>query len=185
MNQSKKTKSMILISMFTAVLVVLSYISIPLPLSPVNLTGQTFGIMLIGSVLGPLEACISVVVYLFLGAVGLPVFSGGHSGLGTLFGPTGGFLFSFILGVIIISFLKGDGKNIIRLAFANLIGGIIVVYLIGIPWLAIFLDLSYTKAAVIGALPFIPGDLIKVAVASISAATLNKRLEVINHNKEN
>ncbi len=60
MNQSKKVRSMVLISMFTAVLVVLSYVSIPLPFSPVNITGQTLGIMLIGSVLGPLEAAVAV-----------------------------------------------------------------------------------------------------------------------------
>lgn len=183
MNQSKKVKSMVLISMFTAVLVVLSYLAIPLPFSPVSLTGQTLGIMLIGSVLAPLEAFISIVVYLLLGAVGLPVFSGGHSGLGSLFGPTGGFLFSFLIGVVIISYLKGDGKSIVRLVSANLIGGIIIIYAIGVPWLAIFLKMSFLKAATIGAIPFIPGDLIKVAVASISAVALNKRLSVINNNK--
>lgn len=182
MNQNKKTKSMIMISMFTAVLVVLSYISIPLPFSPVTLTGQTLGIMLIGSVLASYEAVSAVVVYLLLGAVGLPVFSGGHSGLGSLFGPTGGFLFAFILGVFIISLLKGDGKKVSRLLLANLIGGVVIVYLIGVPFLAFSLKMSIAKAATVGALPFIPGDILKVVIASFSASALNKRLSVINPN---
>lgn len=182
MNQNKKIKSMIMISMFTAVLSVLSYISIPLPFSPVSLTGQTLGIMLIGSVLAPYEAVTSLVVYLLLGAVGIPVFSGGHSGLGSLFGPTGGFLFAFVLGVFVIALLKGDGKKVSRLLFANLIGGVIIVYLIGVPFLAFSLKMSIVKAATVGALPFIPGDIVKVVVASISASALNKRLTVMNPN---
>lgn len=182
MNQNKKIRSMVLISMFTAVLIVLSYVSIPLPFSPVSLTGQTLGIMLIGSTLAPIESGLAILVYILLGAAGLPVFSGGHSGLGSLFGPTGGFLFAFFFGVILISILKGDGKNVVRLVFANLIGGVLVVYLIGVPWLAFVLKFPIAKAAAVGAIPFIPGDLFKVALAAFSAAALNRRLEVIRRN---
>ncbi len=78
--------------------------------------------------------------------------------------------------------LKGDGKNIIRLATANLIGGILVVYAIGLPWLAFVLKMSFAKAALVGCLPFLPGDLIKVAVAAICAGALNRRLNVIKQN---
>lgn len=182
MNQNKKIKSMILISMFTAVISVLSYVSIPLPFSPVNLTGQTLGVMLIGSILSPMEAFLSMVVYLLLGAVGLPVFSGGHSGLGSLFGPTGGFLFGFLIAAVIISVLRGTGKSVTRLIMANLIGGIIVVYCVGVPFLAFSLHMTLAKAAMVGAVPFIIGDLIKVAIASVSAAALNKRLSILHPN---
>lgn len=184
MNKTNKIRSMVMTALFAALLVVLSFISIPLPFSTVPITGQTLGIMLIGSILGPIEAAGAVIVYLLLGAVGLPVFAGGHSGLGVLFGPTGGFLFSFIFAAIVISLLKGDGKKALRLALANTIGGIIVVYLIGVPWLSFMIKVSLTKALAIGALPYLPLDIIKVVFAVIIAVAVNRRLGFYLHNKE-
>ncbi len=176
MNQTKNIRSMVMTALFAAILVVLSFISIPVPFSTVPITGQTLGIMLIGSILGPLEAVAAVIVYIFLGAVGLPVFAGGNSGLGTLFGPSGGFLFSFIFGAFVISLIKGDGKKIMRLAIANIFGGIIVVYLIGVPWLSFILKISLTKGFLIGALPYLPLDIIKAVFAVIIAVAVNRRL---------
>lgn len=127
-------RNMTLISMFTAILAILTQISFMLP-GNVPMTLQTFAIALIGIILGPKLGAISVTVYLLLGMVGLPVFSNFHSGPGVLFGPTGGYLIGFLFMVIILGFGK-DKKIYLALFFAILgllvchASGLIVYYLI-------------------------------------------------------
>ncbi len=177
--RDNKTKRMTIIALFAALISVSSYMSIPLPFSPVPLTLQTFVIMLTGLILIPADAAASVGVYLFIGAVGLPVYSGGASGLGTLFGPTGGYLFGFLVGAYVISLLKGKGISLVKMIMATVVGGIVVVYAIGVPWLANAFNMDLVKAFSVGALPYLVGDVIKVVVASSAAVTLRKQLKHI------
>jgi biotin transport system substrate-specific component len=163
-------------AMFAALTAVLGLISIPLPFSPVPVSGQSLGIMLAGSILTVRQAAFSVLTFVLIGAVGVPVFSGMTGGLGIVLGPRGGYYLGFLVGSIVIALLVRQNGSFWRLAIANLIGGILVVYLFGVMWLSVVTGMSLEKAVIAGALPFIPGDLFKVFAASFIGAALNKRL---------
>jgi len=155
--------------MFAGILCVLSFVALPLPFSPVPLTGQTLGVMLSGGLLGPVEGATAVGLYLLLGALGLPVFAGGRSGLGILAGPTGGYLWGFVLGAVITGALvrkmgraAGHGRVLAALVF----GGIVVVDACGLLQMCAVTGLSLQQAAALGVAPFLPGDLLKATLAA-------------------
>ncbi len=176
-NYQSKIRDLVYVALFASLISVSGYISIPIP--PVPVTAQTLVIMLAGSVLNVYQAGLSVLVFLFLGAIGAPVFSNGAAGIGVITGATGGYLIGFLAGAIVISLLKGKKNNIWRLAIANFIGGIIVVYTFGVLWLSFAANMSLIQAFTVGALNFIPGDLAKVALAAIIGFKLNDRLSKI------
>ena len=95
------------IALCVAVLCASSYLGIPLPFTPIVLTFHTVIINLIGLMLKPKEAAYTILTYILMGLIGLPVFAGGTSGPGKLFGPTGGFYFGFLVAAVVISLLKG------------------------------------------------------------------------------
>jgi len=97
--------------MFTALMCVLAYLFFYLPLSPVAISAQTFGVMLAGLVLEPNPAALSQGLYLLLGALGLPVFAGGASGIGILIGPRGGYLWGFIVGAYVTATVIQKAKE--------------------------------------------------------------------------
>lgn len=169
-------RDMMLVSMFTAILAVLAYVAVPLPFSPVPVTGQTFGVMLIGLLLGKKRGVMSLVLLLLLGAVGVPVFSGGRAGLAVLVGPTGGYLFGWILSVVVIDAVKSKIQGFKGSVIAAFVGGVVVTYLIGVPWLAASTGMTLSAAVAAGALPFLPGDLFKVIIAALTAARMPKQL---------
>jgi biotin transport system substrate-specific component len=177
MGERSKVTDFVYAAMFAALTAVLGLVSIPLPFSPVPVSGQSLGIMLAGSVLTVKQAAFSVLTFVLIGAVGVPVFSGLTGGLGILVGPRGGYYLGFLVGAIVIALLRGQSSNPWRLALANLIGGIGVVYLFGVAWLSVVTGMSFEKAVMAGALPFIPGDLFKVFAASAIGAAINKRLQ--------
>ncbi|MEG6565567.1 biotin transporter BioY [Thermoanaerobacterium saccharolyticum] len=166
-------KKLTLASMFASITVVLSFISIPLPFSPVPITGQTLALMLSGSLLEPTTAFLSMIIYLALGAIGIPVFAGFHGGIGILFGPTGGYLFAMPIASFVTSIILKSGKiSFLKLIISNVIGGIVIVYILGILQLSVVAQLSLKKAILLGALPYIPGDFIKVLLSSYLALKL-------------
>jgi len=162
------TRDLVLTSLFAALTAALAYVSIPLPFSPVPITGQTFGVMLSGALLGSKLGFFSQIVYLFLGVIGLPVFALGASGLGVLFGPSGGFLFGFPIGAYLIGLMLEKNKNasIYYMSFAIAIGGILALYLPGIAQLGRFVEGGILGAFMMMLL-YIPGDIIKVIVATM------------------
>jgi len=161
---------------FAALIAVLGMISIPLPISPVPITGQSLAIMLAGGILTARQAGYSVLTFLLLGAVGVPVFAGLSGGIGILVGPRGGYLIGYLVGAIVIALLKGNNNTMWRLAVSNIIGGILVVYIFGVLWLNFVTGMGLEKALVAGALPYIPGDLFKAVIATIVAVAVNKQL---------
>ncbi len=173
-NQQSKIRDITYISLFAALISVSSYISLPIP--PVPVTAQTLAIMLAGSLLNYKQAAMSVIVFLLLGAFGVPVFSNGSSGISIILGPTGGYLFGFLAAAIVISLLRGKKNNIWQLGAANLIGGILVVYAFGIPWLAFTTGIGIQKALAVGAIKFLIGDIAKVVLATTIGYSLYKRL---------
>ncbi len=169
-------KDMTYAAFFAALTGVLGYLSIPLPFSPVPITGQTLAVMLAGCVLTPLQAALSIITFLFVGAVGVPVFSGGAAGIGIIAGPKGGYLLGFLVGAVLISLIKGKGNSVIRLVLASAAGGIAVVYILGVLWLSHVTKMNIHKAILVGALPFIPGDLLKAVAAGLIGSRINAAL---------
>ncbi|NLB73307.1 MAG: biotin transporter BioY [Firmicutes bacterium] len=180
--KSLSVRNLTRVAMFTALMCVLAYVFLQLPISPVAISAQTFGVMLAGLVLEPNLAALSQALYVLLGALGLPVFAGGASGIGILIGPKGGYLWGFIVGAYVTAAMiqksEKNGKPIplLMLAFASLIGGVIVVYAIGVLQLAVVAELPFRTAFAVGVLPFIPGDLAKVITASLIARRLRSVL---------
>jgi biotin transport system substrate-specific component len=113
-----------------------------------------------------------------MGAAGLPVFSGGSAGLGIIVGKTGGYLFGFLAGAVFISFFKGQKPSFLRTLVVNAAGSILVVYFFGVLWLSYVTGIGLDKAVIFGALPFIPGDILKVAAASLISIRLSKHIKI-------
>ena len=136
-----------------------------IPLYPVPVTGQTLVVLLIGITYGPRLGGITMAVYLFEGAIGLPVFAGGAAGVAVLFGPTGGYLVGFLLAAAVMGYLaeRGMGRSVISTIIAMVIGNM-VIYLCGATGLAGFI--GFGKAMAVGILPFLYGDALKLAVAA-------------------
>ncbi|WP_068086598.1 biotin transporter BioY [Polycladidibacter stylochi] len=138
-------------------------------LGGVPITAQTLGIMLAGAMLGPWRGSLSIALLLLLVAVGLPLLAGGRGGIAVFYGPSGGFLVGWIFGAMVTGFIMQLTKGwnlMLGTAFAAIIGGIGVVYLFGIPYLALKANLTMWQAFT-GSLVYIPGDLVKV-VASVA-----------------
>jgi biotin transport system substrate-specific component len=145
----------------------MAQVAIPLPFTPVPVTGQTFAVLLVGALYGSQRGALTVGLYLLEGALGLPVFAGGTSGLGRLLGPTGGYLIGFVAAAWIVGRLCEHGwdRRVPTAALAMLMGNA-VIYLCGLPWLALFVGPERSLMA--GLWPFIPGDLIKLVLAAVA-----------------
>lgn len=175
-NQAPNLRLMVFACLFTALIVIGGYISFPLPFSPVPIVLADFFAMLAGLFLGAAWGIASVGLFLFLGVLGLPVFSGGKAGLPVLFGPTGGFLLGYLVAVLVIGFISGKGKSSFLKDLIALIAGNIVLYGMGVPWLKFAVKTSCEKALAMGLLPFIPGLIIKIIVALALIKTLRPLL---------
>ena len=137
-----------------------------IPLYPVPITGQTLVVLLIGMTFGARLGGITMAAYLFEGALGLPVFAGGASGIATLMGPTGGYLFGFLLASVAMGYLaeRGMGRTAVSTVAAMIIGNC-VIYVCGALWLANFIGFGQAIAA--GVLPFLYGDILKLIIAAV------------------
>lgn len=155
------TRSTVFIAMFTALISVGAYIAIPA--GPVPIVLQNFFVLLTGTLLGGYRGLSVVSTYLILGAAGLPVFHNGTGGIGIILGPTGGYLLGYIPAVFLTGIISGkEGGKPLFIALGAL-SGAVVVYAIGVPWLKFVLRMPWRKAVSAGLLPFIAGDVIKVA----------------------
>lgn len=175
-----KTKDLVLIALFTALVAVLSLIPpIPMPLIPVPVTLQTFGVMMTGLILGPRRAGLVLLLYVLIALIGIPVLPGGRAGLAVIAGPTGGFLLGMIPGAFLTGWLAGKPVpqavqltgtqafwQISRCWMACVIGGVLLVYSIGIPWLAYVAKMDLSKAGLL-MLAFVPIDLGKALLAAL------------------
>ena len=163
-----KTKDISLCALFAALLVICGWISIPL--GSISFTMQTFGVFLALFTLGGKRGSLAVLIYLLLGAVGLPVFSGFQGGVGILAGPTGGFLFGFMLTCLFywaVTFCFGDHPPA-RLTAAIL--GLLLCYVCALLWLRQFTG----AASFLWCLPFLLPDAVKIGIAWYIASRLRK-----------
>lgn len=170
-------RDLALVASFAALIAVLGLPgSLHLFGNAVPVTLQTLGVMLAGSILGWKRGALSVLVLLALVAAGLPLLAGGRGGVAVFFGPTAGYLFGWVLGAGVIGWLVQQRLPAYPMwwgGVANVVGGIGAVYLIGIPVQAAVTDTSVLVAAATS-LVFLPGDAIKVAIATAVASAVHR-----------
>lgn len=152
-------------SLFVALL---AQVKIPLPFTPVPLTGQTFAVLLTAAALGSKRGAASMAFYIALGAFGLPVFAGGASGITYLSGATLGYLVGFVIATFIVGLLAERGlERNVRTSIIPFLIGTIIIYACGVTWLAIILG-NFSKAVTAGLVPFLIGDAIKLIAAALA-----------------
>jgi biotin transport system substrate-specific component len=169
-------RTLVLTALMTALVAVLSLMpGIPFVLVPITL--QTLGVMLSGMILGSWRSALSMAIYLLVGAAGAPVFAGGHGGLAVFAGPTLGFLIAFVVGAYVIGLLTERTRRLTvwKLFLYNVLGGVLLVNLIGALVMAPIVKLS-PIAAIIYCTRFVPGDVIKAAIAAVVGLAVVKAL---------
>ena len=171
-----KIKELTKMSICIAIICISAYISFPLPFTPAMVTAQTIIINLIALILTPKQSLIVVLLYILLGTFGLPVFSGGASGFGKLFGPTGGFIIGFLIIAPIMSYLKGNKNDFKRYLTITIFVGMPILYIFGATFMSIVLKTSLMHALMLSVVPFIFGDIFKCFVGSYLAVKLNNVL---------
>lgn len=162
----EKTHALTRTAMFSALLAVGAYIVIPM--GPTHFTMQSMMVMLTGFCLGPRRAFLALVLYLAAGFIGLPVFGRGRAGPATLIAPTGGYYFGFAVGAVVCGFAARMGGSRRRRVLAMIAAGIVgscVTLTIGAVWLHMLVIDSWWSAFLIGAVPFIPIEILKLGLA--------------------
>jgi len=145
----------------------LAQVKIPLPFTPVPLTGQSFAVLLVGATLGSKRGAASLILYTTLGALGLPFFAGGASGTAYLSGSTLGYLVGFVVAAYLVGKLAERGlEQNLRTSLIPFLVGTMIIYLFGASWLAILFGVE--KALALGVLPFLIGDVIKMILAALA-----------------
>ncbi|MDA8144736.1 MAG: biotin transporter BioY [Thermaerobacter sp.] len=163
-------------SLFASLTVVGALTSLQLPfLTRVPFTLQIFFVLLAGVLLGPGWGAASQMVYLALGAVGLPVFAGAHGGVGVLLGPDGGYLWAFPLAASLSGFLGSRSRGFWPL-LGSMLAGLLLIYAGGVLWLAWLLRLSLLQALAVGMFPFAFFDLVKICLAAALAVRVRRAL---------
>ncbi|WP_282156187.1 biotin transporter BioY [Cytobacillus gottheilii] len=174
-SEQMKLRSMIVTALFAAVIGVMAQMVIPIP--PVPITGQTLAIGLAATILGAKYGTFSVLLYLMIGAAGVPVFAEFSGGLSTIVGPTGGYLIGFIPAVFIMGFyMEKTAFTFLQAMIANTIG-MLIALIFGTVWLKIAADMSWLAAIAGGFTPFIIVGLIKAAMAAWIGVLVRKRLQ--------
>jgi len=156
------------------IIALLAQVRIPLPWTPVPITGSTFGVIFAGIILGNIWGGVSRLMYLALGAAGLPVFTGFNSGTGVFFGPTSGYLFGYVLSAFIIGYIvdyHAKARKFLPMLNIMLFCSALIL-LMGSIYLGIWAaavtgrPISISEALWMGAVPFVPGDVIKSFIAA-------------------
>jgi biotin transport system substrate-specific component len=169
----KKLRSIVLCSLMAGLMAAGAFILVPIGPVPIVLTNLF--VLLSGLLLGARWGATSAALYLLVGALGLPVFSGGRAGLAHLFGPTGGYLFGFILSAGITGFISGRFRRSRTGSVIAVIFGSLIIYSLGVPWLKTITQMTWNKAWMVGMVPFLPGDALK----AISAVILYRSVKPI------
>lgn len=158
------TRKIALVGLMTAVICVLGPISFPVPVSPVPVSLGVLGILLAVYLLGMKWGIVSCLIYLLTGLVGVPVFTGFSGGVGKVLGPTGGYLIGYIFLSLITGFFVSRWPARWPLHLVGMILGAVVMYLFGTLWLGYLMKCSFPEALWMGVIPYIPADLVKIAI---------------------
>lgn len=156
---------LVLIGAGTALVAIAAQIEVPL--WPVPVTGQTLAVLLVGSSLGALRGTLSLALYAVLGVVGLPLFSGAGSGMSVILGPTGGYIVGFIFAAAFTGWIaqRSWDRKVLR-SILSFLGGTVITFAIGLPWLAHVLGLNLQQTLEGGLYPFIIGGVVKMLLAA-------------------
>jgi biotin transport system substrate-specific component len=151
----------------TALVAVCAQISVKLPFTPVPITGQTFAVCLVGASLGAIRGVASLSLYFLIGIIGAPVYAHQQSGWDVITSASGGYIVGFVAAAAIIGALAEHGwDRRFSSAVGAMLTGNVVIYLIGLPWLAVVLNTNLDKTLEYGLYPFVPGDLFKLYCAA-------------------
>lgn len=175
-NADNSVKQLALTGLMAALICIMGPLSIPLPFSPVPISLTNLAIYFVIYILGTKRGCVSYLIYLLIGLVGLPVFSAFTGGPGKLLGPTGGYLIGFIFMAWITGAFIDRWHDRMSLCFAGMVLGTAVAYLFGTVWLAYQAQMPFAGALAAGVIPFIPGDLAKIIIAMIGGPQIRRRL---------
>ena len=162
------------VAICVSLLSVVSYFALPLPMTPVVISLQSLAVGIIALILSPGQCAWAMVLYLLMGALGLPVFSGGTAGVGRLFGPTGGFYFGFLISAVAVSALKGKEINLRRYTAVTIALAVPIQHICGMIMMCIHNGFDIRSAFVSVSLPFIAVDFVKAFGAAVLAVAINK-----------
>ena len=165
---------LVLTGIFAAIVTICSWITVPLPFTQVPINLAVLGVLLAGGCLGSKYGSLTILIYILLGAVGIPVFAGFGAGLGTLAGPTGGYIVGYILCAAIAG-LGSRRKQPIRLALCMLLG-VAACYALCTLWYAHLMQTTIWAALALCVIPFIPCDALKIAAAVFLVTRLRRLL---------
>lgn len=169
-----RLRSLVLSSLMAALMAAGAYIFVPI--GPVPIVLSNLFVLLAGLSLGPRWGAAATALYLLMGAIGLPVFAGGKGGPAHFLGPTGGYLFGFLLAAGLTGWVSHRFRQTLSASILAVILGTLVIYAFGVPWLKAVARLTWTKAFVAGMFPFLLGDALKAAVAVILHRSLRPLL---------
>ena len=176
-----RTRKYLITALMSAVIMILSPFSIAIPISPVPISLSTLTIYLASYILGSKYAAISTMLYVLLGIIGLPVFTGFTGGVAKVLGPTGGYIISYVfLAIIAGSVIEKNYDNKV-ICFLGMLLGTIVLYIVGSLWLAFVMRISFRAALFAGVIPFIPGDIVKMIVALFLGDRIRIILKKLNY----
>jgi biotin transport system substrate-specific component len=163
-----RTRDAVLVAAAALFTAVLAQVSVPVAGSPVPITGQTLAVVLTAAALGPARGVAGQALYLLLGAVGLPFYSEASGGLDVVSGATGGYLIGFLPAALLIGLAarQGQDRRVTR-ALPLFVAGQLVIFAVGVPWLAVAADLTAAQALEAGFTPFLLGGLVKAVVAGL------------------
>lgn len=177
-----QTRNTVYVAVFAAMIAAMGLVPpIILGVIPVPITLQTLGVMLAGAMLGPWRGALASLIVVVLSVAGLPLLAGGRGGLGVLLGPTGGYLVGWFFGSLVIGALfkywvirlQSKPLQLVAGLVSTILGGIVVIYLFGVPWTAVVTGLDL-KTSLVGSFAFLPGDLLKAVVATLVALTVHR-----------
>ena len=170
-------REMMKMALCVAFCCVSAFISFPLPFTPGLVTALTVALTVTALVLPPRLVFITVASYVFLGAIGLPIYPGGVGGLGRILGPTGGFYLGWPFVCMIVSWLKGSKINFRRYALVSVLAGVPLTYVGGLISMMLVMQVGLWQGLTMAVFPFIPGDIMKALLAAFIAVRVNKMLE--------
>lgn len=169
--QYSKTLYLVLCGLFAALTAICSFINIPLGFTPIPVNLGTLAVFLTGGILGKKYGTISMTVYVLLGAVGVPVFSGFRGGLGVLAGPTGGYIIGYVAAAFVIGLLIDKLPN-----WLSMLIGLTICYILGTAWFMISTGTALWASLVSCVFPFLIGDALKIFVAALLVKKLRPML---------
>lgn len=184
-----RTRTITKVALIAACLSISAYISIPLGFTPVVLTLQTLIVNMAALLLTPKESFSAMLIYILVGLVGLPVFSGGAGGPAKLFGPTGGYILAFLIAAPVMSWVKTYIQKltdklikapalsqIVAYALTAILVGMTIIYLFGTVYMQQLMGCTFTEALVMAVIPFIPLDIAKCVGAALISVPVKRAL---------